>query len=180
MRADRFATRPAFTLVELLFALTLGTAACLGARLVLDALVEARAALARTSTIADEAANGERLLRSSIANARADADSMSRFAGDRYSARFASWCPVPSGWLERCVVCLTARASGGDATVMVSPGCSQWRSVLRRHGSAELRYLDTSEGGTRWMEEWSSRIAVPVAVGVASDGDTLVVLVGGG
>jgi len=179
MRTDRFAYRSAFTLVELLFALTLGAGVCLGTRALLDALAQGRAGLAREAFDGDRTANGSRLLRSLVANARADADSTSRFEGDRQKARFASWCSVPAGWLERCIACLTVRASGDGATVMISPRCAEMLSVFNRGGPAELRYLDVSDGGSRWMETWSSAIAVPAAIGVVGDGDTLVLLVGG-
>ena len=180
MRADRLASRRAFTLVELLFALTLGAAVCLGARLLLDALIQAREHLMSETLRADRAANGERLLRAIVANARADADSISRFEGDGWSARFASWCPVPAGWLERCVACLILRPSGDESTVMVSLNCAEWLSVRRQRGSAALRYLDTAESDSRWLETWSSRMGVPAAVGIVGRADTLVLPVGGG
>jgi hypothetical protein len=178
MRADRIAARRAFTLVELIFALTLGAGLCLGARVLLDALGRAREVLAHEAARSDRAANGERLLRSLVANIRADTGSVSHFEGDRRSARFASWCTVPSGWLERCVVCVSVRASGGDATVVMSPDNGGSFSVLNWRGSPELRYLDASNGDSRWIDRWSSRSTVPAAVGVVGDGDTLALVVG--
>jgi len=61
---------------------------------------------------------------------------------------------------------------------MISPRCGEMLAVLSRRGPAELRYLDVADGGTRWMETWSSAVEVPAAIGVVEVGDTLVLPVG--
>ena len=51
--------------------------------------------------------------------------------------------------------------------------------AFNRRRPVELRYVDVSDGGSRWMEMWSSPIALPAAIGVVGGGDTLVLPVGG-
>ena len=165
-----------FTLLEVTASLGLAALVLLGARALLDALAAARTQLVREATRDDMLANGERLLRAIVAHASTGDDSTVRFSGDRSSARFASFCPVPAGWLEPCRVRLALGNVGDDATLTAWLRPDDSMRVWRHRGVAELRYLD--EPAHAWVDAWGSSIALPAAVGIVTNVDTVILLVG--
>ena len=177
MRPERTA-RAGFTLVELMVALVVSAVVVLGARTLLEQLGESAHRTIAAAARADRAANGERLLRDLVGRLEVGTSDATRFAGEPATASFSSWCDVPSGWQERCSVTLVATNAEGRASLAarLEPGDSV--TVLVRDAPIELRYLDDPRAGGRWFTSWGAGITAPLAIGVISGGDTMIVRIG--
>ena len=63
--------------------------------------------------------------------------------------------------------------------IAVSKPSTGERIVLRRGFSVgTLRYLNTPAGGGQWFRVWGHGITAPLAVGVITDDDTMIVRIG--
>lgn len=176
-RRRRGARRDAFTLVEVMVALTLGAAAVLAARMLLESLAAGAVRIERAAEADNRNANGERLLRSLVGQIEVGYQ-QSTFSGDETSARFSTWCQSASGWLERCRVSLAIELEDNLPSLVATLGDRE-RVVLRRaRSSLGLRYLvDVRDGGT-WFVKWGDGFLTPRAIGVVADADTVVVRIG--
>lgn len=167
-----------FTLLELMIALTIGATLVLGARALLVQLADSADRVVDAAAVADRAANAERLLRDLVAQAALDEGDGARFTGDERASRFVTWCDVPAGWKERCLVTIgVVRSPNGLALVA---GFPDGDVVVLRDGlaTATLRYLYRAEGGGVWLPSWNSTVAIPLAVGAVLEGDTLILRIG--
>ncbi len=166
--------RAAFTLLELILALSLVGAAMLGALLLVDQLNDESSRIVSRSAEADREANGARLLRRLLFEAHTSADTNRKFVGDGRAVSLRSWCEVPAGWSEPCDATLTidARDDGSAIVADLSLGGSLvlWRDSSRR----SWRYLDPAPRDTAWAEHWSSGTTLPAAVALVSTSDTIV------
>ncbi|MGH7679630.1 MAG: PulJ/GspJ family protein [Gemmatimonadaceae bacterium] len=173
--ADRLgASRRGFTLIELMAALTLTGFALLGARSLLVQLTDGSGRLRAAATTDARVANGDRLLRQLVRHAELVEDSTARFTGTSSHAGFSSWSVAPGGWLRRSRVRL-ALEQHGDSTKVVAT-LDGLTLVLTRHpGDAELRYFESGRG---WLRSWTNALALPSAIGVASERDTTVLVLG--
>ena len=174
-------TRPdGFTLVELLVALMVGGVAILGARAVFASLADHADRVLEVAAISDREANGERTLRALVGDLDMGSTTATTFGGDAHEARFTSWCSTPSGWKERCVIRLAVLprdASDGSSVVVVFPD-GQMLPLLAANAGMGLRYLrDATNGGT-WFERWGTGITAPLAIGIVTDRDTLILRIG--
>ena len=174
----RMRLRAAFTLIELLAALALSGLAIVGAARLLDQLADTRersAALARSVT---QSANGIRLLRALVY--RADMPD-ARFSGTDTAAGFQSWCEVPEGWLERCIVALRITAERDSAELIASVRGTSL-TLWRGRGPAEFRYFSgiPAPGGGQWLSGWGTSVAPPAAIGIVTARDTIALRVGSG
>lgn len=178
--------RTGFTVLELIVALAVGGTAILGAAAVLGNVADQAERLTDEARASDAQANGERLLRALAASYVSGFDGGIAFAGERTAATFVSWCHVPDGWQERCRVRLVLRAgpSADSFSALVaelSSGSSEvLLSGLPGAGAVELRYLDDPAGGGRWFHTWGAGVSAPIAIGVVTATDTLIVRLGTG
>lgn len=170
-----------FTLIEVMVALVVGGMAVAAAAALLSGLGDRAAAVERVAERVDRDANGERLLRSLLANLALSPDTaVHSLTGDATSARFGAWCDAPEGWLERCAVRLFFEQPGGVPSLRLAltgavPTTMELRRGFRAGG---LRYLVDAEHGGRWASTWT-HIVPPLAVAVIMDRDTLLLPVWG-
>lgn len=192
--ASRSRRRVGMTLLELVVAIAAGGIVLLAARLLYESVSDGASRLARSTREADAASNGETLLRDALAAAedqRANGKSQQEgLEGSAEEARIPSWCPTPSGWLERCqiVLRLAAGPSGtrdapGDArtSVHLTLQTSDWAqtaTVLSTVSASHLLYLETARRGGVWRERWSADAPLPRAIGLVGERDTLILRVG--
>jgi prepilin-type N-terminal cleavage/methylation domain-containing protein len=118
-RRRRCAAR-GFTLLEVVVALAVGGVLLLGARRMLETVGDGAQGITEAAKAADREANGERLLRALLGRLEVGTDSTRTFSGEEQAARFTSWCDVPAGWQERCIVTLVVGAGPGGATLTAS------------------------------------------------------------
>jgi prepilin-type N-terminal cleavage/methylation domain-containing protein len=171
------AERAGFTLVELLVALSIGAVVLVGARTLLDGLSWHAAATARVARELDGSANGEHVTRLVVGNVALAPALEPTFTGTPDESAFASWCPSARGGLEWCRVRLLVRQTGMEREVILSLSTGQEYTV-RRGAEARLRYLaDAAEGG-RWYAQWGALLSPPLAIGVLTESDTLLLRIG--
>jgi prepilin-type N-terminal cleavage/methylation domain-containing protein len=169
--------RTGFTLIEVLVALTIGAVVLLGARALLDGLSTSATAALHGARAADARANGEWIARQVIGNMALAPDTITSFAGSPREAVFSSWCPSTHGELEPCTVRLFIRGSATADLVLSRSGGSDV-TVLTGVTNARLRYLSRADNGGAWQSEWRTAIDTPLAIGVTTDRDTLLLRVG--
>ena len=172
--------RAGFTLIEIVVAMTVGAIVLVGVRQAAVGVADlAHATLARARSV-ERAANGERLLRRLVAEMEPDSNSTGGLVGDRSRAAFDAWCDAPAGWQERCKVTLAVDADSGSAAsrLVVSSTGGRTQVAIARDGELSLCYLLDARDGGRWRDDWDGRLALPLAVGVVSATDTLLVPVG--
>src|SRR5688572_20768519 len=165
------------SLIELVVALAVGGMLLVSARVVLQQVADATERAVQHSGIAEHDTNAERVLRAALGSTESATIVRSAVRGNSSSARIETWCDVPAGWQERCV--LTLRVVAGSAENLLTADLGPDTVVIRRgFDSAALRYVaDTRYGGT-WLTEWLSQITVPIAVGIIIDADTLILRIG--
>ena len=168
-------------MVELLVALVVGGVAILGARSVLGALADHADRVSEAAAAADRAANGERTLRALVGGIEIGTTKDAGFGGDEREARFTAWCPTPSGWQERCTVRLLVLPSDSLTAKSIVASVLSTGEILPLLESAavqRIRYLrDAANGGT-WFHTWGTGITAPLAIGIITDRDTLIVRIG--
>lgn len=180
MTAAHRRRRTGFTLVEVMVALTLSAIVLLGAREVIDTL-------ARRSTTSDRAdrehamrVNGERLLRELVLDSRAGTEPRATFGGVTSALVWDTWCRTPQGWKERCRIDLAVRSSTdglGFALVATGPDAIEIE-VVRDERPPRLVFLEDARHGGRWSATWGPATVRPVAVGVITARDTLILPTG--
>ena len=176
MSARQVKRRSGLTLLEVVVALTITAFVLLGARAVVDGI----AAIARADDAEDRghlaAMNGRRLLLELGLDARAGIDPSATFGGDDASATWDTWCRVPRGWKERCRATVSlARDSVGAALILeTSIDRDATLALVRLDGTPVVAYLDDARFGGRWVPAWGPSTARPVALGVLSQTDTLI------
>jgi prepilin-type N-terminal cleavage/methylation domain-containing protein len=185
-RPDTRTRRRAFTLIEVMVALTVSGIVLVGARLMVDALADATHRTLAAARDADRAANADRLLRMLAGRLEIGTVADGPFGGDQRSVRFTTWCDTPGGWLERCDASVTVAAIGDTNRLLLhltprqARGTVGPRTVTLATGfrSGALRYLDDPEAGGTWFIQWGDGIVAPLAIGIILDGDTSIVRIG--
>ena len=173
-RRRRIGMRAAFTLIEVMVAMTLGVGVVLGARMLAESLaLETRAAATQARRV-DADANAEHWLRNLVRNT----DAQEALQGDSASVAFASWCDTPLGWQERCPVRLAVQQTGEAARVRVTTFDNSVVELPWRPAFARLIYLANGASGGAWSQQWSDEISRPVGIGLVLDADTLILRVG--
>jgi prepilin-type N-terminal cleavage/methylation domain-containing protein len=167
-----------FTLIEVMVAMTVSAIVLLGARLLLGELADDAARIAAEARSGSEEINGERVLRATIMQMEVGTWPGTTFGGDKNSAAFHSWCDVPRGWRERCRVELAVRAVADSAQLIMVTSVGARLTVLRRQSPMTLRYLSSAASGGTWIRTWGTGITAPVAIGVFTVRDTLIVRIG--
>jgi prepilin-type N-terminal cleavage/methylation domain-containing protein len=170
--------RRAFTLIEVVVALVIGGMALSAAVALLDGLARRVDAVRAAAAAEDRDANGERLLRTLLANLRGTTDTLSPLAGDSSRVAFRTWCETSEGWLRPCDAELRIARSDSvtqfDLTLQAGDTSTMtlWRTPLRAGPSAVRYLLDPAHGGT-WLTSWAARMP-PNAVATITGGDTLI------
>jgi prepilin-type N-terminal cleavage/methylation domain-containing protein len=174
-------SRPAFTLVELLAAISILGLAISGAVVLLDQLADATDRIARESKRVGRERNGARLLTRLLLDAHSSTDSTKRFRGDENGLELWTLCDVPGGWSEECRVVLAIDQRGDSSVLLADLPDAAGLSVRRQAGSARFRYYHPSmSADTLWVRQWSSNVSLPVAIGLVVPGDTVIFPVGPG
>lgn len=171
--------RRGFTLLELMAAITLAGVALIAAQRLLDQLADAHDQLTRERISMAADRNGVRLLRSLIDRAEVGPDAFMTFRGGAKDASFHTRCDAPGGWLEPCHITLNLVSTGAAESVMVTATGRQPIRLLTWKPDATLRYLEANMLSRAWREEWHVAIVLPAAIGIVSEGDTLVFRIGG-
>lgn len=178
----RTLVRRGFTLIELIVALALGGMILVGAHQVLGSLEDETHALAIRSADTEMRANGLRLLRALAGRVEVGTPEAVAFAGTPIEARFTSWCEVPAGWIERCIVVLAVDTVRGVPTLTAHFDNAPAVALVPNVSTGALRYLNSAAKGGQWFRAWSTGISAPLALGVIrnNDGhaDTLIVRIG--
>lgn len=166
------------TLLELMVALTIAGLALLASRYLIEEIDDSGTTLSHFARNADQAANGDRLLRALVARAEVSPDSLRRFRGDSARASFDSWCERPSGWLERCRVTIAIGAGQDSSTITALFGTGELLRLRTIGGAAMFRYVSQDSAGRRWLRAWGQSITAPFALTIESDRDTVLLVVG--
>lgn len=178
MRRRKPKARRGFTLVEVMVALVISAIVVLGARMLLEQLGDSALRTVAAAGRADRTANGERLLRDLAGRLEIGTEKSVQFSGEPRTARFGSWCDVPSGWQERCPVELSVVDRGAQSLLVANLASGDSVTLLVRDHPIELRYLDDPRAGGRWFTSWGAGITAPLAFAVISAGDTTIVRIG--
>ncbi len=171
--------RGAFTLVEVLVALTVSAVVLLGARALLESVADGTERIVSSSDAAAREVNDERTMRQLVWTVEVAGPDTLLFEGSRTSARFATWCATADGWLARCTAEMILSATGDSSValqVATSAGDELRLTYPSRRGA--LLYLERPDHGGRWVPAWPARIVPPLAIGVVLDTDTVIVRVG--
>ena len=167
--------RGGVALLEVLIALLIGAVVLLGARALVEGIADNAQHISRHARNSDRTANAIRIARATVGRLRL-VDPDPAFSGDRRTSSFASWCYIPRGWLEPCAARLAVEDSGASERVTLSLSTGERVSVWR--GTAELRYLASAEAGGQWYPLWGSALVPPLAIGIVTDRDTILLPIG--
>ena len=170
--------RGGFTLVEVLVALIVSAVVIAGARSLLEQLDDGATRIAAGAAAADREANGERMVRDLLLRLDVGTSEAARFAGGPDSVSFGSWCDVPRGWRERCVVSLVIRHGETRDSLLVATSTGLGFLTLAGAAPLTLRYLDDARDGGRWFRSWGAGITAPLAIAVAGARDTVILRIG--
>ena len=170
-----------FTLLEIMVALVVSAAAIGGAHALFGLLADLSALVGDVRDDGARRSNGERLLRDLLLSAEAGADPTATFAGTSQDARFDSWCLTSRGWSERCFATLRLvvdpqQPDTSDVLAALSTG--EQLSLWRASAQATLGYLEDESFGGTWMPSWGPGVRAPLALGILSPRDTIVLRVG--
>jgi len=170
--------RSGFTLVEVMVALLVGGIVLLGARVMFESLTDQAHRIADAAIVADREANADRELRALAGRLEVGTAPGTEFAGDPASATFASWCEVPAGWLERCIVQLSIEHERAGSALVARTSLGDTLVLRRGFRGGVIHYLESAVSGGSWIRVWGAGITAPVAFGIFLDRDTLIVRIG--
>ena len=177
-RADRCRS-VGFTLIEVIVALVIGGGAILLAASMLSATSDQTRLVGERVRAADASHGGERLLRRLVGQMTWSTSSEPAARGTATTLRFVSWCDVPRGWQERCVVAVELPDSPNfNDGVMVRLSTGDDLTLLAGHRVTGLLYLGRVERGGQWNDRWTDGASLPPAIGFIVDGDTLTIRIG--
>jgi prepilin-type N-terminal cleavage/methylation domain-containing protein len=171
-------SRRAFTLLEVLVALSIGAMIVLGARALADGLFVEAQRISTSSKQADASANAERYLRRIVGQVQLRKDIGATFRGVEWAAEFSSWCDSPRGSQERCRVSLIVEHADNAPRLVMQSSIGERLVLVRATRSIELRYLTDPAAGGSWVKQWGEGLSAPTAIGVIQDADTLIIRIG--
>jgi prepilin-type N-terminal cleavage/methylation domain-containing protein len=172
------AERRGFTLIEVIVGLALAGVVFTSTLLLVDQLRDGRDRLLEGARRDNRAANGAELLRVLVARAELSGGPIERFIGTDSAVQFRSWCDVPGGWLERCVVRVFAVRARDSSFVNADLSTGERLILMATVEDVAFRYFD-AVGYGRWATESSSSMTLPAAVAVIVGRDTVVMTAGG-
>ncbi|MBA2684456.1 MAG: prepilin-type N-terminal cleavage/methylation domain-containing protein [Gemmatimonadaceae bacterium] len=170
--------RRAFTLIEIIVAMSISAMLLVGARAMLGEVGDDALRIGAEAVLRDHDANSERYFRALVGRVELGGGSEHEFAGEPLRATFSSWCDTPGGWQERCRVVMSVERRNNRIAVVARPTIGP--AVVLRDSAQRgaLRYLITAEGGGSWLQIWGAGITAPLAIGVIVDADTLIIPIG--
>lgn len=158
-------SRSGLTLFELLVALSISGLAILGGVMLLDQIGDSDARIVDDSMHDATAANGDRLLRRLLVDARSTTDTVDRFRGDEQNASYLTRCDTPSGWAEPCRARLSVDSLGDSSAIVAETDRGERFEVRRVAGIGTLRYLsESTDPDSAWVRRWTTSIALPAAI----------------
>jgi hypothetical protein len=164
-------------------ALAIGSLVVLGARQMFEQIAIAERRILEDAVATDRLANGERLMRALLLRLEVGTPDAEPFAGNERHLHFTSWCDMPAGWQERCIVDLTIDDAPERKSVMAHIGDGEGVMLRPVFEDAEFRYLESAAGGGRWLHRWSTGVTAPLAVALlirdGSQTDTTIWRIGG-
>lgn len=169
-----------FTLLELMVALLVSAIVVGGARVLLVQVGDHSVAVSHAVADRERSVHAERLVRALAGRLEADPARGLVLVGEPHAVRFNSWCEVPGGWIEPCVVVLAFMSAGTDGAQLVLQAGTADPLILWRGSESPvgLRYLQNARYGGVWLPRWQEVAASPQALAVVRGGDTLIVRVG--
>jgi prepilin-type N-terminal cleavage/methylation domain-containing protein len=170
-----------FTLVELMVALVVGGIAIVGARGILATLADQTDRVTGIAADLDRIANGERILRALAGGVEIATTPGTGFGGEASEASFTTWCDVAGGWQERCRVRLVvapADSIGGRHVLAAIVAGGEGIPLLTTPSPMQLLYLGDAANGGTWYPTWARGLSIPLAVGIATADETLIVRIG--
>lgn len=170
--------RHGFTVLEVIVALVVSAIVILGARTLVERLDDGARRILAGAVRTDAKANGDRMLRDLALRLEVGTAEAGHFGGEPETAVFTSWCDVPRGWRERCLVTVTIVPGRDRDTIRVATSTGLRFVALDAPAPAALRYLNDSRAGGQWFQSWGAGITAPLAIGIASPRDTTILRVG--
>ena len=162
-----------FTLLEAVVALAVSGTILVGSAALVSALADATSQVQETAVRMAASGNAERSLFELAANLIPTEGAEVALSGTRWTLTFNSRCPRPGGWLAPCTVTWAIDPEG----IHVDRS-GQHPVVYRPAGNCtRFRFLVNAEGGGTWAASWES-VVPPLAIGVDTDGGTLVFPIG--
>ncbi len=176
-------TRRGFTLLEIMVAIVVASLVLLTAGRMLAAVQGASSDLDdRMKAHADEM-NAERWLSRQLQGLVVGGGPAAGFDGTSHGFSAPAWLLTPDGWFERGRLTVHLQGEEVVADLGALGRVSLWRGVR----ALECRYLLVPGSQSRWVAEWWSPIAAPIAIRLRlawmrpqAAADTLVLLVRGG
>jgi prepilin-type N-terminal cleavage/methylation domain-containing protein len=162
----------AFTLIEVLVALVVGSLLVASARQLLDTVAYGTKRLEVESSVHDRQRNGELTVRALVRTLHPGTPDQDSIIGGPDSVTFSSWCEVPQGWQERCRVTLRLHDFGYSRAIHVrtDSGLSfavDWQGIV-----GPFLYLWQSGEDRVWRQSWIEE-SPPSAIGIVRRLDTL-------
>lgn len=174
--------RGGFTLLEVLVAVMIAAIVLLAADIVFEQLADSRSVIARSAIKVDRERNAAFTMVRWVAQVdvspRSGPGAQPRsFGGNDTSATFVSWCFAPGGWERECEVTLHV-ADDTNAAIVANASTGESVQLTMHHKDAALRYLLDARGGGHWLQSWGEGPTTPLAIGIVSGADTLVLRIG--
>lgn len=167
--------RRGLTLLEMLVALSISGLAILGGVMLLDQVSDSDARIVEDSMRDATVANGDRLLRRLLVDARSTTDTVDRFRGDERNASYLTRCDTPSGWAEPCRARVSVDSIGDSSAVVVETDRGERYEVRRVAGIGTLCYLArSSDADSAWVRRWTTSIELPAAIALIVWPDTTI------
>lgn len=170
-----------FTLLEVMVAIVVGGLVILATRLLSERIAESGRALARATREESRHAAADELLRALVGQMETQPDLVSEnpvFVGNGQAAEFTTWCERPEEWEERCRVRLELDSSASGPVLRAKAAEIGAVDLDSFNEPAALRYLLDAGNGGRWIVRWNPAPYAPVAIGIVTATDTVILRVG--
>lgn len=172
-------SRRGMTLIEVVAALAVAGFALLGALLLLDQVSDGSVRIAKQGTALALDGNGARLMRQLLLDSYSTPDSADWFHGEANSATFTTRCQQPGGWMAACRATLILDRRGDSATVLAELSTGETLLLVRVAENGSFRYFDPRATDSAWTGNWMASIRIPAALGIITNGDTSIHMMGG-
>ncbi len=169
-----------FTLIEVMIALVVGSMAVTGSAALLIGLSNQHASVQELTSSADRDGNGIRVLTDLVSSIRQGPELPPGLVGGPSRVELRTHCISERGWTEPCEAELRfepADESSAAAVLVVAsdPPSRRWVLWIAESGGHFTFLAQSADGGT-WTREWTGG-RPPLALGVVTDGDTLLVAI---
>lgn len=165
-------------LLEVIVALAIASMVLVAGGMALRAVAIANAASARRAAAQTHTRNAEMLVRT-LVRLVVPPDSTSLVYGARTALRFATRCMTANGWTEPCLASIQSTASDSDhaaGAFRIEHGSAE--TVYLGAGVGTIRYLVDARHGGVWLDVWPDSTRIPIAIGLETAGQSLLVPMG--